>query len=453
MEHSDEFFPFSTGQRVESKSNIKGFRGAWFRSEIKYVQVRRGEIWCAMHYTDFPDEKMNFTKAYQQDPSGKKKRVLMVRPSFPLICMGVDDSVISAATGSVVVVNGGWWAGDLVDWFTDGCFWAAKITAVLSKDLVQVELPSAPIGEGGSYEAAVKDIRPSLDWSAEQLWTVPSVKSRPHNPKALALDEPSSSLTNPVKDLEIPDKEHIFIAKQEPARTAFGQGFDSTFFGHEEAQMKRKRTVLGDTFGTGRYSNFTNSFSMHSKRLDKGQLKSSSTDLAGKQDVEASPCPNQGQANQLPNVKTDGCKESVPQINAVEIDGKLISEQRMLGTGGASTIVNDNGEAMFFEEFITSLGDGKCLHVNDERIGSSIVALEELVSRVAWLKGVMQLGLKGWCHERKKKRWVFCDREVPPMGKSEQDVELMQNSGSSLGNLSRQTQAGLSCSFTFQKSE
>lgn len=535
MEHLEEF-PFNIGQRVESKSNIKGFRGAWFRCEIKYVQIRKGEIWCAMQYVDFPDEKINFTKAYQQDPSGKKKRVLMLRPCFPLLCMGVDNAVINAAAGAVVVVNGDWWVGDLVDWFSDGCFWAAKITAVISKERVQVELPNAPIGEGGNYEALVKDIRPSLDWSMDQLWTVPSLKSHPNSKKqAVAVDQASSSLASPSTVFETGEKEHFFIARQEPVRTTVVKSSDNTLMGDEEAQMKRKAWVLGleacslpekskvldvrysnssnriskhtnvanqgmpftvsappplragkdsaavdfitkstgpfdsvsdmrlarqrslpDAFGIGSYSSFSSVFSLHNKPVDKkDQLEMMATDFAGEHVPGVSFHQPEGgfkeEANQTGCLKAGGYKElhqSMSQVNDSETRGGASSERRTYGRGGSLSISNQTAEAMSLEDIDALIGgEGKCLDVGDQRIGSSIMALEELVSRVAWLRGVLQLGLKGWCQERKKKNWVFCEREASPVGKSEQDVKLDQNSASlgGPGSCPAQAWGGESC--------
>lgn len=84
--------------------------------------------------------EINYTKAYQQPTSGRRKRILMLRPAYPVLCMGLNDEAVNAAPGPVVVVNGDWLIGDLVDWFSDGCFWAAKITAVINKDFVQVNI-------------------------------------------------------------------------------------------------------------------------------------------------------------------------------------------------------------------------------------------------------------------------------------------------------------------------
>jgi hypothetical protein len=39
--------------------------------------------------------------------------------------------------------------------------------------LIQVSLLEPPLGEGGSYSAKFKDLRPALDWSIIEGWTVP----------------------------------------------------------------------------------------------------------------------------------------------------------------------------------------------------------------------------------------------------------------------------------------
>ena len=46
----------------------------------------------------------------------------------------------------------------------------------LTIQVKQVELLPPPLGEGKSYQASFCDLRPSLDWSAEDGWTVPTSK-------------------------------------------------------------------------------------------------------------------------------------------------------------------------------------------------------------------------------------------------------------------------------------
>ncbi|KAG8051910.1 hypothetical protein GUJ93_ZPchr0001g30450 [Zizania palustris] len=69
--------------------------------------------------------------------------------------------------------SGPWKVGDLIDWWYTGCYWTGKITELLGDDKVKIVLPEIPIGEGGSYVADCKDLRPALDWSLEKGWSVP----------------------------------------------------------------------------------------------------------------------------------------------------------------------------------------------------------------------------------------------------------------------------------------
>lgn len=44
----------------------------------------------------------------------------------------------------------------------------------------QIELFPPPLGEGETYKALRKDVRPTLDWSPEDGWTLPSTVSLPY---------------------------------------------------------------------------------------------------------------------------------------------------------------------------------------------------------------------------------------------------------------------------------
>ncbi|XVF62942.1 hypothetical protein PTKIN_Ptkin09bG0049300 [Pterospermum kingtungense] len=84
----------------------------------------------------------------------------MVRPCFPCVCR--ESQMPDVNTLSEV--------GDLVDWWTDYCFWSGRITEKLGDEKVKIELPPLPVGEGSSYEVFCKDLRPSLDWSLGEGW-------------------------------------------------------------------------------------------------------------------------------------------------------------------------------------------------------------------------------------------------------------------------------------------
>lgn len=170
--------PFEVGQEAESKCFIEGFRGAWFRCRIKKISSRKGHIGCHLEFFDFPDEKITWTRLYQISSQpvksgGEIKMEIMVRPTFPPFYREnqVPDSYLKADV--VAVTNDTWRVDDLVDWWCDSCYWSGRITQLLGDDKVMIELPEPPLGEGMSYAAFCKDLRPSLDWSPGNGWTVP----------------------------------------------------------------------------------------------------------------------------------------------------------------------------------------------------------------------------------------------------------------------------------------
>lgn len=65
----------------------------------------------------------------------------MLRPSFPTIVRESEKHDINSEV--IVIVDDAWKVGDLVDWFTDGCFWSGEVTKILGKDKVQVTLSLA----------------------------------------------------------------------------------------------------------------------------------------------------------------------------------------------------------------------------------------------------------------------------------------------------------------------
>lgn len=178
--------PFKVGQLAESRSFQPGFRSAWFRCKIKEISCKKGNMEFALEFYDFPDDKAKWTRIYQVPQIGRKRatkveKMLMVRPQYPPICK--ESEVAHANTISEVTVarNGVWNVGDLVDWWMDGCYWSGRVTQILGDDKVQIELPPPPIGEGSSYEALCNDLRPSLDWSPEHGWSVPTSQEGEQN--------------------------------------------------------------------------------------------------------------------------------------------------------------------------------------------------------------------------------------------------------------------------------
>ncbi|KAJ0969413.1 hypothetical protein J5N97_022290 [Dioscorea zingiberensis] len=171
--------PFKVGQQAELKTFEEGFRGAWFRCKIREVRSLDDQTDCLLEFFDFPDEEITWTKLYQDFPNGhtdterESRMELMLRPSFPPFYHYSQLPSSYPESDVVAIVNDTWKVGDLVDWCSDGCYWSGTITQVLGDDQVKVKLPDPPVGEGTSYVAFSKDLRPSLSWSPEQGWTEP----------------------------------------------------------------------------------------------------------------------------------------------------------------------------------------------------------------------------------------------------------------------------------------
>jgi len=87
----------------------------------------------------------SWTKLYQKPLTniGKSKglnKELMLRPSFPTFCRESEKLEVNAILEVTVIVNNKWKVGDLVDWYTDGCYWSGIVTKILGNDKVQVIL-------------------------------------------------------------------------------------------------------------------------------------------------------------------------------------------------------------------------------------------------------------------------------------------------------------------------
>ncbi|CAI9771280.1 unnamed protein product [Fraxinus pennsylvanica] len=133
---------------AEAKTFETGYRGAWFRCKIREISWRKGEREYLLEYFDFPEEKLGLMNPYQFPASyrgmaKKKQRMLMV--------------------------------GDLVEWWTNDCYWSGRIKQLVGEDKAMIEFPKPPLGEGTPDEkASLKDLRPSLDWSPEYGWILPT---------------------------------------------------------------------------------------------------------------------------------------------------------------------------------------------------------------------------------------------------------------------------------------
>ncbi|KAI3933897.1 hypothetical protein MKX01_028223 [Papaver californicum] len=191
-------FNFKVGQQVEAKSFEEGYRGAWFRCKIKGCGKNSNEPTVALDYLDFDDYKNYWINLYEyhQSPAGKhsdsENRHLMLRPSYPQIYHQSQMTDTCEVLEIVGIVDGTWEVGDMVDWFRNGCYWSGWITQVLDERNVEIQLPEPPMGEGETYKALCKDLRPSLDWTPKLGWTQPTFEVGKNFCRCVRLKQPKS---------------------------------------------------------------------------------------------------------------------------------------------------------------------------------------------------------------------------------------------------------------------
>lgn len=85
---------------------------------------------------------MTWIKLYQKPKPPRKNskhyRELVVRSRFPTIHHEREKLDVNAISEVVVIVDDTWKVGDLVDWFTDGCYWCGTVSEVLRDGEVKV---------------------------------------------------------------------------------------------------------------------------------------------------------------------------------------------------------------------------------------------------------------------------------------------------------------------------
>ncbi|KAK9939735.1 hypothetical protein M0R45_016424 [Rubus argutus] len=322
--------PFKVGQDIESRSFLKGYRGAWFRCKIKDIGWRNGQQSCALEYYDFPDEKITWEKIYQNNPADgkrtRKAKILMMRPPFPPIYHESKRPDVHTILEVVVIVNNAWKVGDFVDWWKDGCYWSGKVAEVLGDEKVKVELPLPPIGEGvegETYEASCKDLRSSLDWSLEDGWTVPTPKERENGHPCVRVIKPGNQ--GDISSLV--------------AHSGGDEGRDVQAIAGARLSLTTKDTPTAET-------------NMESDVADSRFGKTS--------------CSDSGSSSHVKDV-----------LN------------KMGDTATRTDIVDNNRSVKRMKT-----DEGIILNsMSSDTLEAAIVDLEELVNRVKWMKGMLEIGM------------------------------------------------------------
>ncbi|XP_042517674.1 uncharacterized protein LOC122091685 isoform X2 [Macadamia integrifolia] len=405
--------PFKVGQQAEAKSFLTGYRGAWFRCKIMDIGWRKGQLSHALKFFDFPDEKTTWTKLYQKPPTdgkGERKMELMVRPSFPPIYRESQIPDASALSGVVVIIANVWKVGDLVDWWTDGCYWSARITRVLGNDKVQLELPKPPLGEGKTYEAFCKDLRPSLNWSTEQGWTVPTSTLQdketsccarliqPENQDKSRKDcsatgeGPSSETVAPVSShssacsLPVPDR-----SEQPPEQETTEQPSSGEV--DEEGQSPHTVPERSEQPPEDKTTEQPSSGEVD----EEGQSPHTVPDRSGQPpEQETTAQPPSGEVDEEGQNPHTGAELGLGDSSMGNANGTCsVSSSSDKGASAVVARTTGRNDRYGYGESPKKMrmSGNECLNsMCCDTVESAILDLEELANRIKWLKGVLQLG-------------------------------------------------------------
>uniref|UniRef100_A0A5B6YYU9 Agenet domain-containing protein n=1 Tax=Davidia involucrata TaxID=16924 RepID=A0A5B6YYU9_DAVIN len=353
--------PFKVGQLAESRSFQSGFRGAWFRCKIKEISWKKGHNGHALEFFDFPDEKINWTKLYQVPPIyGKKKetkRQLMVRPQYPPICHEKQMPRVNTNSEVTVIVDGVWKVGDLVDWWTDGCYWSGRVTQILGNNKVQIELPPPPVGEGAIYEVFCKDLRPSLDWSPEHGWTVPTPMEGENCRRCARLIQPVNQ--GGLLNLEI----HTIDEGAKDVQATAGASFDASVSSH----------ISANSLPASDKSKHSLTMEMPKQPLNITVSKDATQTPETNMDLDM------GDNGIGKTSWSDSVSSSHVRDASAETAGHTAGEEQYYCSGSSKKMRTGGSISL----------NSMC----SDTLEAAILDLEELANRVKWLKGILEFGI------------------------------------------------------------
>ncbi|MCD9559946.1 hypothetical protein HAX54_018325 [Datura stramonium] len=355
--------PFKVGQCAEARSFENGFRGAWFRCKIQKISCRRGHWNALLEYFDYPDEKLTWTKLYQYPPynigKSKEKMQLMLRPQYPVVKLKNEVSDVSSISEATVVADGNWQAGDLVDWWANGCYWSGRLTKLLGNSEAELALTPPPVGEGAIYEVSFKDVRPSLDWSPNFGWTVPTSQDGDSVRRCAQLIQPVNQALGCSPVLEI----HTMSEGRRDSQATVGSSSDLSFSTHSSANLSPASDEKRD-FETAELTERPPIFDL----------------------------PKEAAVNTSKKVILSGSHTGDESAKETSLSDKGSSS--CIGVDSAKTAgptENLNYSSCPLKKFKTS--DGIQLHsMGSDSAEAAILDLEELVNKIKWLKGLLEFG-------------------------------------------------------------
>lgn len=377
--------PFKVGQSAEAQSYENGFRGAWFRCKIQKISCRRGHWNALLEYFDYPDEKLTWTKLYQYPPynvgKSKEKKQLMLRPQYPLVKLKNEVSDVSSISEATVVADGNWQAGDLVDWWANGCYWSGKLTKLIGNSEAELALTPPPVGEGAIYEVSFKDLRPSLDWSPNFGWTVPTSQDGDCVRRCAQLIQPVNQAFGHFPALEI----HSMSEGRRDSPTRTGSSSDLSFSTHSSANLSPASDEKRDS-KTTKLAARPMIIDLPKKAAMKTSKKVRWSDISsgshtGDESAKESSLSDKGSSS---CIRVDPAKTAGPTENL-------------------------NYSSCPFKKFRTN--DGIQLHsMGSDSTEAAILDLEELVNKIKWLKGLLEF--RGTVSNAPRPSWKFVEHHT-----------------------------------------
>ncbi|KAG9450389.1 hypothetical protein H6P81_010354 [Aristolochia fimbriata] len=278
-----------------------------------------------------PNIEERWTVLYQKIPSGRAghgEMQLMVRPRYPPLYKENQMPDLSKISETTLIVNDAWRVGDLVNWWCDNCYWSGRVAQLLENGKVQVILFGPPSGEGGSYEALCTDLRPFLNWSAENGWNVPVPEGNDSETAS-----PCARLLQPLM--------------QNSENTIVGDPVENCNTGGDPEENNK---VGGDSVENN-LNRLSESGYSSSLEVSSGEPK------LGTVDTEQPIC--SGKHFETGNL----CEQIRQDVSSGGSKRKRVTENKQV----TSTATSD-------------------------AIGSAIMDLEEIVNKVKWLKNVLRFG-------------------------------------------------------------
>ncbi|KAL3626389.1 hypothetical protein CASFOL_029938 [Castilleja foliolosa] len=362
--------PFKAGQKAESRSFMLGYRGAWFRSEILKIyssSVDNGRI--LLQYCDYPDDtKPRLLKLYHVSPFGtgkEKYRELMLRPSYPPVYKANQMPHASVISEVSVIVDDTWKVGDLVDWMTEGCYWSGSITKLYGGGKAEMELTKPPHGEGGIYDIDLVDVRPSLDWSPEYGWTMPTQEGE--------CGRPCAWLLKPINQ-----------------------------------QNSADFRAIADADNLLQITDTRNS----SQEIESGDLKDgtslglpSSTSVASEEVKSIEPTETSKRSKTPTKSENKHKKSTRRRHRVVKTDSvQTVSEQK----ADVAADVDDINSDCSTKKYIDNGGSTVLNSTRSDTLEAAVLDLEEYVNKVKWLKTILGCGISS-SDGSTKNQWEFVE--------------------------------------------